>query len=84
MIGGAVALFAYTWSVMWVMFRYKPSAHLAATALFLFGLRLRLAFGLYSSIAWQFDSISRHSDRSNGTKSFSDFSLEDLRPLRLA
>src|SRR5580700_601388 len=35
-------------------------------------------------IACQFDSISRHSDRSNGTKSFSDFSLEDLRPLQLA
>src|SRR5271154_7016132 len=33
MIGGAVALFAYTWSVMWVMLRYKPSAQLAATSL---------------------------------------------------
>ena len=50
MIGGAIALFAYTWSVMWVMSRYKPSAFtLPRSAFFLFGLRLPLALGLYSS-----------------------------------
>jgi hypothetical protein len=46
MIGGAVALFAYTWSVMWVTSRYKPSAHLAATGLL--SVWLATAFGVWS------------------------------------
>ena len=46
MIGGAIALFAYTWSVMWVMSRYKPSAHLAATGLL--SVWLATAFGVWS------------------------------------
>jgi hypothetical protein len=46
MIGGAVALFAYTWSVMWVMIRYKPSAHLAAIGLL--SVWLVTAFGAWS------------------------------------
>ena len=46
MIGGAVALFAYTWSVMWVTFRYKPSALLAAAGLL--SIWLATAFGVWS------------------------------------
>ena len=46
MIGGAVALFAYTWSVMWVTSRYKPSAHLAATGLL--SVWFATVFGIWS------------------------------------
>ena len=46
MIGGALALFAYTLSVMWVMLRYKPSALLAALGLL--SVWLATAFGVWS------------------------------------
>lgn len=48
MIGGAVALFVYTYAVTWVMFRYKPPA-LLVTA-WLFSVWLATAFGVWSFI----------------------------------
>lgn len=46
MIGGALALFVYTYAVTWVMFRYKPSALLVSAGLF--SAWLATAFGIWS------------------------------------
>lgn len=47
MIGGAVALLVYTWSMTWVMFRYKPSALFVAAALLSIWLGIALGVWLF-------------------------------------